>query len=290
VPPSGENEIAILNSQEEFSAKFADLLANWPLYKTLAYLTSGDFNRPPKLIQVYCPSPECEDDTLWETHISSNEDYVGWKKVSYTCRHCKTAVITYHYFWIRPADHNKPRRIYKYGQHPRLPERIPKELMRRLDDEDLELYRASLRCRNQDMGLGAISYLRRVVENKINQILDEIAVEAHKYKFEEQQLQVLEKVKTDWKFSEKIKYASVILPPSLRPGEHNPVDQLHDLASEGLHYRPDGDCLEIYDRCRPVFEYLFREIDARKKSATEYAASLAKLATTRKPKASAPGT
>jgi hypothetical protein len=76
--------------------------------------------------------------------------------------------------------------------------------------------------------------------------------------------------------------AVAILPPSLRPGGHNPIDALHDLVSDGIHRRSEEECIEIFDRVRFVFEYLFREIDARRRSAAEYADSVAKIASKRK--------
>jgi hypothetical protein len=277
-------EPVVFKGKDEFQGKVSEILSGWPLYKILEYWTEELTCLLPPLVELYCSSPECEDVTLWETFIKRTppEDYRGWKSKEYTCRHCKKAKVTYHYVWIE-QDPEKKRagRFFKWGQYPTLSEFVPRELIRRLDLEDLKLYRKSLRCRNQDIGLGAVSYLRRVVENKINQLLDEIATEAHKYRFEEEQLKQLADVKKDWRFSEKIKYASLILPPSLRPGEHNPMDQLHDLASEGLHYLPDEECLELYDRCKPVFEYLFREIDARKRSAEQYKEKLAELASKR---------
>ncbi len=155
---------------------------------------------------------------------------------------------------------------------------------RQLDSTNKDLYQKSVCCKNENMGLAAVAYLRRVVENKINDLLDLIANESRDYHFLESELKKLDEVKKSYRFSDKIEYASLILPPSLRPGGHNPISQLHDLSSEGLHGRPDDECLEIYDAARPVFEYLFREIDLRKQSAAKYAEHLTKLATSRKPK------
>jgi hypothetical protein len=286
--------VKIIDNATDVMASLADVLANWPLYRPLHYTIADpqqigreSYLYFPRTITQYCAHANCEDVTIWESFHDPGADLFGQNERLFTCRHCKQFKTTFYYFWHRQLtikNEDIPAYFVKIGQYPAMEELIPRELVRTLDQSDLSLYRKSVRCRNQGMGLGAISYLRRVVENKINIVLDDVADEAAKYGFQLEQLKRLDEAKTSWKFSEKIKYASVILPPSLRPGGHNPIDQLHDLASEGVHYSDDEEALLVYDECRPVFEYLFREIDARRRSAAEYAQQLAKLATNRKSK------
>jgi hypothetical protein len=291
---SRPGEIKIFDNARDVTTNFADLLANWPLYKIFAFRISNptvakwqSFIFFPEQIRQYCNNTECETITIWETSRDPGIDQTGLNSKIFKCRHCKQSEVIFYYVWRVQSTiegRDVPAMFYKIGQYPALDERVPQELVDRLDHPDLTLYRKSIGCRNQAMGLGAVAYLRRVVENKINLLLDELAEEATKYGFELETLKKLEEAKKSWRFSEKIKFASLILPPSLRPGGHNPIDQLHDLASEGVHYLSDDDSLELYDECRPVFEYLFREIDSRRRSAADYAQSLAKLATSRKSK------
>lgn len=291
---TGPIDIKIFDNAKDVATNLADLLANWPLYKAFSFTISNPNVAQmqsvyffPEQIRQYCVNQECETITIWETSRDPAIDLRGRNAKLFKCRHCKLSEVTFYYFWRGQGTYKGrdfPATFYKIGQYPELNELVPQELVKRLDQSDLLLYRRSVTCRNQAMGLGAVSYLRRVVENKINVVLDELAEEATKYGFEVEQLKKLEEAKKSWRFSEKIKYASLILPPSLRPGGHNPIDQLHDLASEGVHYLSDDDSLELYDECRPVFEYLFREIDSRRSSAADYAQRLAKLATNRKSK------
>ena len=58
------------------------------------------------------------------------------------------------------------------------------------------------------------------------------------------------------------------------PGGVNPIDKLHDLASDGIHNRSEDECLEIFDRCKASFEYVFRELDVQIEDAKAYIASL----------------
>ena len=63
----------------------------------------------------------------------------------------------------------------KIGQNPPLTIHPAKQL--RLDGEDLDLYKKALISRNFSHGIGALSYLRRVVENRMNALL-ELVIEA----------------------------------------------------------------------------------------------------------------
>ena len=198
----------------------------------------------------------------------------------YTCRNCKKAKITYHYYWGNSTSGKLL--FFKVGQWPALEERIPRELKQSLDRSSLNLYHKALCCRNQNLGLGSLAYLRRVIEDKIGLILDMIAEEANGIGFAAEDVAKVKEVKAKGLFKDKIDIASAILPPSLRPGGHNPIDALNDLASDGLHRLSETECIEVFDRVRFVFEYLFKEIDNRRRTAAEYATSVAKLASQRK--------
>lgn len=254
-------------------------LASAPLYSQLAYSDVSNTKSFPETIVLYCA--KCDKDTNWETLVWPNMDQrTGFSSKEYACRNCKAGKITYHFYWCRQNDGRML--FFKIGQWPALEERLPNELKKNLDRNSLNLYHRALTCRNQNLGLGSLVYLRRVIEDKINSILDLIADEAKQVGFEPEQVSKLTEVKEKGLFKDKIDLASAILPPSLRPGGHNPIDALHDLASGGIHRMTEVECVEVFDRVRFVFEYLFREIDMRRRSAVEYADSVAKIATSKK--------
>ena len=154
-------------------------------------------------------------------------------------------------------------KFLKAGQFPPLEERIPRELEQQLKGDDLEFYKRALRCRNFNLGIAALAYLRRVVENRMNDLLDLIAVAAQQAEYHADDLKQLESVKADRVFDKKVTYAAAILPPSLRPGNANPIDLLHDLASEGMHALSDAQCIDVFDQSKDVFEHLFIELKVR---------------------------
>lgn len=132
---------------------------------------------------------------------------------------------------------------------------MPEALERMLDEDDLKSYKTAIRLRNFALGLGAVAYLRRIIENRMNDILDILYDAAREHKIAADVLGKLEAIKRDRRFSVKVDYAGDLLPDHLRPrGVPNPMGILHELASDGLHARTDEDCVDIFDGCRTTFE------------------------------------
>jgi hypothetical protein len=104
-----------------------------------------------------------------------------------------------------------------------------------------------------------VAYLRRLVENCINDLLDLVVEAAQSDDAVAPLLNEVEEVKTDRRFSEKIDFAAKLLPKNLVKGA-NPIATLHDLTSAGLHGESDDECVEIFDRCKLAFEYVIQRL------------------------------
>ena len=251
--------------------KIAEVLSEWPLYRPLYYSCITDINRLPGVIFLYCAI--CKKEQKWEHKTGYGPDKVSRGSATYKCRNCQKVEIDFYYRWH--ATVRGDTLFAKFGQFPPLEERIPIDL--KLVGEDLDFYKKALRSRNFNYGLGAVSYLRRVVENRMNDLLDLIAEAARQSGFAEDELKELDKVKQSRRFDDKVTYAAGILPPHLKPQGINPIDRLHDITSEGLHSRPDEECIEIFDVSRRVFEYFFRKLQVDTTEAKEFVKDLRAL-------------
>lgn len=264
------------STNEQVKAALATVLTSWPLYREFSYHDTSNTIFLPKVIAMYCDNKLCGKDTLWETGIYGGTVHQdAWKSATYKCRNCDTAQVTYHFHWYKTQDSFN---FVKFGQWPALERRISPELKKHLGGEDYALYQKALRCRSQNLGAGALAYMRRVVENRTNELLEMIAAEA-KRSGQTVELTEIEQAKKSYKFSDKIELAKKIIPGTLRPGNHNPIDQLHDIASEGLHWKTDEECSAIFDKARGVFEFLFQEMERRRKAAEEFEKTLTEIAT-----------
>ncbi len=267
------------SKDEDLSRALKGILESWPLYRVLEYSGSA-LTTLPKYIGMWCPT--CKNDLWWERiDYSSSNERTGYGSAEYRCRNCTGETVRFYLYW--KATNSSSSVFFKVGQFPPPEERIPRDLEKQLVTGDLEFYKRAIRCRNFGYGLAALAYLRRAVENQMNQLLDLIAQSAKDSGFAED-LKRLDEVKRSRVFDDKITYAAGILPPHLRPGGHNPIDRLHDIASEGIHSRSDDECIDIFDRIRLVFEYLFIELNVSLSKTKEFASKLNELTAKREKK------
>jgi hypothetical protein len=272
-------------TKEQLEEKLRTALESWPLYRTLHYAGAKDCTDLPESIWLFCE--RCKNLQRWarETMRSRGsmgsyriKQRTGWNDVVYTCRNCsgRPSAIRYYFYWSQddePAD--AIGEFLKIGQWPPLEERVPETLETVLDKEDLAFYKNAIRMRNYKLGVAAVAYLRRVVENKINDVLDVLAEAAQEHSFAEDELKKIKSAKTSYRFDDKIDYAAKLLPPHLKPkGKPNPIDVLHDLTSDGLHSKSEEECIDIFDRVRKVFEYVFGNLNVQIEDARAFVKNL----------------
>lgn len=210
--------------------------------------------------------------------VPTSPSYQCFHEVRYQCKNCGGASVTY---FLALSEAGEDGLILKVGQYPPLEIDPCPEL--RLGSEDLDLYKKALTSRNFSFGIGALSYLRRVVENRMNGLLDLVVAAAQSSGVGSDKLAGLDDVKSSRRFEDKVDFAARILPNNLKPHGHNPFDVLHDFASEGLHAKSDEECLVIFDNVKVVFEYLFRNLTFTDEEAENYARTLGHLTGKKQP-------
>lgn len=257
---------------------FAEFLESYPLYKRVLVPIGSHEGRPvfffPKKITMYCDAPQCGRNMEWQTWSYNNESAEGVREPTnygniaraYTCKHCEANTVEF--FLYRHIARNQMLEMEKVGQRPRPLPILSHELSAGLGEQGKALYLKAVESRNQDMGIGALSYLRRVVEDAMNALLDLIRSAVVGSDNEEALIQEIDKAKQEKVFTKKVGLAKAILPSRFFHAGHNPLERLHDWASAGLHNRDDWECIEIFDEIRALFELLFerlaREADDRK--------------------------
>ena len=202
----------------------------------------------------------------------------------YTCRNCGDKRAYYHFIWQEKEIESI---FVKVGQYPPLAIEPSPQLTKSLGPENADLYKKALINANFNHGLGAIAYFRRVLENKVNALLDLIAEAAKNAQSGSDDLRHIDGIKNSHRVEDKIKFASKILPAHLKPGGHDPLDQLYTAASGGLHGESDDQCLTIFNEGKFVFEYLFKNLTVSNEEAREY---VRRLSTPLKAKAGPPET
>lgn len=264
---------------EALSASLGEILMDGPLYRKFVYvgrechfISNGverpRFGRLPKALKMFCDRVHCNAPTLWQ--VESPDVYFGRELItqrSYQCRNCGEGKQHYQFIWQEQSDINL---FIKTGQWPPLTIQPSVAMAKALGPHDAELYKKGLIEFNFGHGIGAVAYLRRVLENKINSLLDLMVEAAQTAQVDPSLVAEVEEAKSDRQVARRIEVASKILPPHLRPGGNNPLDKLYQPLSAGLHGETDDVCLTIFSEARFVFEYLLKNLTENNEEARRY--------------------
>jgi hypothetical protein len=265
-----EKEIPVLD-EKQLEAKLKEILETWPLYREFRYKGGEGSSTVPLHLSLSCSY--CGKEQSWETHYAVSNQRTGFSGADYNCRNCDKRVTKYFFFWNTYTTYTE---FFKVGQYPPLEEVVSPGLQKALGKIDLAHYTNALRLRNFNMGIGAVAYLRRIVENHMNDVLDTIYEASLTATTSPNILSKLEEIKSSRGFKEKIEFAESILPPRLRPdGVPKPFAILYDLTSDALHARSEDESIKIFDECRRIFEYLFSELHKENAGAREFKLALA---------------
>jgi len=274
-----------IDSVGALEEKLSEILVNGSLYRRFVYqgkdchgTYSGGarYGTLPGRLKMFCDNERCKSETWWDTKTQTFL-FAGFiKNTDYTCRNCGKSTVFYYFVWQERETHNV---FLKVGQYPELEERVPESLAAALGATDLKLYKNALRMRNFNLGLAAVAYMRRVVENRMGDMLEILHEAAVAHNAPPELLKRHEEMKKEKRFAVKIEYAGDLLPANLRPsGKPNPMAILHELASEGLHAKSDEECVDIFDKCRTTFEYVFGKMRIETEDAKNFVKSMAGLA------------
>ena len=268
---------------DELQKLLREALQKWPLYRRLEYRGADKTQTVPPLLQLLCPI--CKLKSTWGTDVWTagavggtrvrQNHKVGFFAKEYKCRNCATGSVKYYFWWGSEMEFSA---FYKVGQYPELEEHVSPALERALTPNDLRAYKNALRMRNFNLGIAAVAYMRRVVENRMNDMLQVLHEAAITHNAPKELLARHEEMMREKRFSVKVDYAGDILPETLRPeGMPNPMAILHQLVSDGLHAKSDEECVDIFDACRHTFEYVFGKLRIETEEAKKFVAEMATL-------------
>lgn len=275
-----------------------EFIASWPLYSP-AQVNGFD---PPQQISFYCEGG-CGKETTWTRYhvpasLSQGSPEKEIRSVAYGCTLCGKKFLTVVYrqmAWEHRVVGGGPsgnpniptlpstmvsvlRKVLKVGQYPAQSISIPSSLEKNLGKDAAELYKKGLISRNSGYGLGAVVYIRRVVEDKTNELIEAAAQLAESQSVD---AETVAKIRSTMSgkitYEEKIKLASTVIPSSFLIDGINPLDTLFGLVSQGIHELSEDRCLEIADETREVFEYLFTHLRATTEARKGFVEKVKKL-------------
>jgi len=217
-----------------------------------------------------CISPTPREVTTLSQKIGTLEVVEADKtyKFEYQCVACDSFRVT---FLVTGATN---KRVLKSGRSPPPEIQIPKELKTALGSEAPYFTKGRI-SEEHGFGIGAYAYYRRIVENNIGSLLEEIA---KVLPLEEKAYRVaLEKVRKSRIADEKIKIVKDLLPATLRPAGQNPLALIHDVLSEGIHSKSDDECLELAEDLRIALTTLVQEVARHSQAQRDFTRAINRL-------------
>lgn len=255
-----------------------ELIEQYPLYRRHAfsskYKTLEKLPKPAVHMQCAICKSEQTFNMANEYHEARrviNDDAPGQTcRLVYVCMSCQRGVRI---FVVRFDPDGES--VMKIGQYP--PWDIsPEPNLERMLGRHADLYKKGLVCESQGYGIGAFGYYRRIVEEVIGQLLDDVAellAGAERDVF----VKALERVRTTTVAQEKIALVKDLLPATLRPDGINPLGVLHETLSEGLHEASDEVCMELAAGVRETLVFLMDQIAATRERRKGFTAGMRKL-------------
>ena len=161
--------------------------------------------------------------------------------------------------------------VRKIGQVPPPSIDVPSDLAARLG-ATATYYKQALTCLAHGLGLAAVAYMRRVVEEKTDELIDVVVELARTYNADENLIKELQGAKTQVRYEDKLRVASELIPESMRPGGVNPLGQLYTHLSVGVHGKTDDECVGIFNELKDDFEFVFRNLHIQAEERRAFAA------------------
>jgi hypothetical protein len=169
--------------------------------------------------------------------------------VTYICRNCTEKIKV---FALHLEGDDLPKGCaYKYGELPQFGPPTSRRVLF-LIEPDTALYLKGRRAENQELGIAAFAYYRRVIEDRKDRIFDEIIKVSRRLSAEQKVIADLENAKKETQFTKAVEAVKHGIPQALLINGHNPLTLLHSALSEGLHAMSDEQCLEIATSIRVV--------------------------------------
>lgn len=174
-------------------------------------------------------------------------------RFEYHCTACESPFVC----WI---EHNYQQSyLWKVGQVPMWLASIAPDIATELG-EDAELYQKALRNMNEGYGIGACAYLRRLIEKYINPLLELLYQVKKDQGATQDELEKIREVISKKDFTSKTEYAAEIAPASIMVEGFNPLKEIHDRLSVGIHVLDEDKANEYATVMRDALEFVIRRL------------------------------
>ena len=152
--------------------------------------------------------------------------------------------------------------VRKIGQLPAFERNPEKEVLDYLNEEDKGNYSKALANLSIGYGIGAFAYFRRIIENEIKRLVNDIS---------QLDIEDSDKVKAAWTEYEQNHQMSILIdninpyiPKSLKELGDNPIRLLHQQLSGGIHEYSEETCQEKARQIDILLRHVIKKVNSEK--------------------------
>jgi hypothetical protein len=149
--------------------------------------------------------------------------------------------------------------IQKVGAFPEI-KIIPDKIVTKYFKKDTNIfYYKGLNALNQNFGIGAFAYFRRIIEKELINIITDIKSlpDSHSAEIEKLLIKHIENPKISTIYDNIFEH----LPNSLKVLGDNPIKLLYNQTSEGLHSLTEEECLEKANSILQLLNFVIKKIN-----------------------------
>jgi hypothetical protein len=280
VPAQAAQEGETVTGINVIRKQFQSFLENEPLYKKIRIkqLTHYSHDFLPERIFLQCPKCKAERPFEGASPGRSGAENDAYKatlilKFYYVC-----AGGCGHVFQCWAQLNYTEQWIWKIGQLPMWLPAIPADIAEELG-EDAELYKKALRNMAENYGIGACACLRRLIEKYINPLLRLLYEVKQDHGATAEELAAIEEAIAAKDFATKTRFAAEIAPTSIMVEGHNPLREIHERLSVGLHTLDEETATEYATAISNALEFIIRRLRREHEERKAYAAQVKKIRT-----------
>jgi hypothetical protein len=202
-----------------------EFIESAPLYTRIGLVGFS----PPDSITRMCTNAKCRRETTWsqdtQVRIDITETHpdIRFRIAAYSCVLCSQNCVAIIYELLSWTESFKGSNQWRYtavrkiGQVPEQAIDVPSELNDRLGSAAGH-YKKALICREQNYGIGAMAYLRRVVDEKTDELIDVMVELSRTYNVDDGDVARSLGAKSEIRYDSKLQVAVDLIPDALRPG------------------------------------------------------------------------
>lgn len=246
------------------SIKFEDFLSTYPPGEVQAIGNLGVIRSPsstPILIKprlkLYCPNSVCSGVRFFDSYQTKKVTLSEkWSRIflHYSCANCRThsKIFAIMARWNTDIDEGE---AIKVGEWPPFGPKVSARVISILG-ENKDLFLMGRRAEIQGLGIGALAYYRKVIENQKDHIIDELLRVVRRTGSPEPYIEKLKSAKMEKRFKEAVELISDALPQALLINGYNPLALLDQAISKGSYAHNDTDALKLATALRRILSEL----------------------------------